>query len=281
MVHLAARPGADAERAMMAETLAKELAGKHGDDLKAFLCQQLQLCGRTQEVPALAALLGSERLCDPATLALGAIGTPEAAAALRESLPKAAGKRRQTIVNALGRLRDKASAVEIRKDAAAPDADLRSVAWYALAQSGDAASIDVLLKAAEGPASYERNLAVDACLRMALRLGEAGNAADAERICKHLIAARKDPADSHDRCAALAVLARAAGAKAVEEVLAAMGSSDARYRHPAARTAVDLARAIRKEKPQEAEKLLKKTVEVTTDGVVKQEAEFLMGKYGA
>jgi hypothetical protein len=279
VVHVASRPGADADRAVVAETLGRELAEKHSDELKAFVCRQLQLCGRAKEVPALASLLASDRLCEPAAHALAAIGGPEAAAALREALPKAAGKRRMALVNMLGRLGDKTAAAEIRKDVAAADADLKVTAWYALGEIGDAGSIDALLKAAEGAASYEKNQTVDACLRLARRLGEAGNAAEAERICRQVMAARKDPADARHQSAALATLARATGSKAVDDVLAAMGSQDARTRHGAARTAVDLARTIRKEKPRESERLLKKAVASTADRFVKQEAELLLGLY--
>jgi hypothetical protein len=97
----AARPGADDERKMVAETLARELEGEHSDELKAFLCRQLQLCGRTQEIPALARLLSSDRLCEPATQALLAIRGEAALAALRDALPGARGKRQATIRQAV------------------------------------------------------------------------------------------------------------------------------------------------------------------------------------
>lgn len=68
------RPGAQRQRKLLAETLAGQLSADHSDELKAFIVRQLQLCGRTQEVPALAKLLSSDRLCNPAAQALAAIG---------------------------------------------------------------------------------------------------------------------------------------------------------------------------------------------------------------
>jgi len=280
MVHYASRPGADAERKMLAAALAGQLAAKHSTELKAFLCRQLQFCGRSAEVPALAALLADAQLCEPATQALCAIGGPQAADALRAALPKVQGKQRMTLIGALGRFCDAAVAAEVRKSAAAEDADLRLVTWYALGNMGDAAAADLLLKAAAADAPYERSQAADACLRLARRLGELGKAADAEKVLRQLLEQRKAPTDVHDRCAALEALSRVLGVKAVADVLAALASDDLRYRHPAAVIAVDLARAIQKEHPAEAEKVLKKVLDATKEEVVRQQAELLLGKYG-
>jgi len=70
---LVGQPGAEPQRKMLAETLARELGAKHSDELKAFLCRQLQLCGRAQDVPALARLLEDKRLGEPARQAIQAI----------------------------------------------------------------------------------------------------------------------------------------------------------------------------------------------------------------
>ncbi len=97
----AARGDADGQRKMVAETLAKELDAKHSEELKAFICRQLQLCGRPEEIPALAKLLGSDRLCEPATQAMLAIGGSAGAKALQAALGGAEGKREATIRQAL------------------------------------------------------------------------------------------------------------------------------------------------------------------------------------
>jgi hypothetical protein len=279
LAHYASRPGADADRRIVAETLAKELAKDHSDELKAFVCRQLQLCGRPEEVPALATLLTSDRLCEPATQALSAIGDEKAMAALRSALPLASGARRTTLINALGRFQDKKSAAEVRKSADAKDRDERLVAWYALANMADADSADVLLKAAETDAPYERSQATDACLRLARRLSEEGDASNAEKICRALTTKRTAAEDVHVRCASLETLAGALGPKAVGDVLKALDSKDVTFRHPAARTAVDLAVAIRKDHSADADKLLNKVLDATAEEAVQQQAELLLGKY--
>jgi hypothetical protein len=97
VVMYAGRPGAEAERKMVAAALAEELQADHSDELKAFVCRQLQLCGGDAEVPALAALLESDRLCEPAAQALQAIGGDAAAKALEAAQSKATGGRKATL----------------------------------------------------------------------------------------------------------------------------------------------------------------------------------------
>jgi len=101
LVIYAARPGADDERKMVAATLAKELDGDHSDGLKAFICRQLQFCARGDEIKPLVKLLANDRLCEPATQALLAIGCEGSLAALKGALPDAEGKRQVTIRQAV------------------------------------------------------------------------------------------------------------------------------------------------------------------------------------
>jgi HEAT repeat protein len=227
----------------------------------------------------LATLLTSDRLCEPATQALSAIAGEQAVAALRSALPLAAGGRRTTLINALGRFQDKKSAAEVRKSADATDRDQRLVAWYALANMADADSAELLLKASETDVPYERSQATDACLRLARRLSEEADPSGAEKICRALLAKRTAADDVHVRCAALEALAGALGPKAVADVVKALDSKDVKFRHPAARTAVDLAVAIRKDDSQGADKLLNKVLDATEEEAVRQRAEILLGKY--
>ena len=282
LAHYASRPGAEAERKMVAQTLAKELQADHSDELKAFVCRQLQWCGRKDEASALGKLLDNDRLCEPATQALLAIGGDESTAAVRAALPGATGKRLPTIIKALGRLRDRPSGATIRKFTDHEDQDTRLMAWWALANMGDESSIDTLIKkSAATNGKYERTQAIEACLLMARRLGEANQTAGAEKLCRELLSRFESDEDVHPRCAALATLVEVTGPKAGDEVMAALSSKDARYRHPAARTAVSLARVMRQDNRIDAESLLNKVLEATTEEVVRVEAELLLGKYDA
>jgi hypothetical protein len=276
LVHYVCRQGAEKQRKLVAETLAELLDDDHSDELKAFLCRQLQLCGRDEEVPALAALLESDRLCEPATQALGAIGSDKAAAALRTALPASTGGRRTTLVNALGRLHDAASAKEIREDLDAKDEDLRVVTQYALGNMADAGAAEALLKAAGGEPGYERTQVTDACLRLARGLAADGKTADAESICRKLMKMRAADDEAHERCAVLACLGDVLGAKALDDFTAALASKNAWLRKGAARNAVDLGRAIAGDHPQEARALLKKAIESTDEEAVHADAQVIL-----
>jgi len=273
LVHYACRPGAEKDRRLVAQTLARLLATEHSDEWKAFICRQLQFCGTESEVPALAALLESERLCEPAAQALCAIGGARAAEAIRSALPKATGKRRITLLKAAGWFAESESAGEVRKDVDAEQLDRRTVAWYALGEMADSASIGALFKAAEGPASYERNQATDALLRLARGLGTQGKSAEAEKICRRLLQLRSAADEVHERCAALECLCSVLGVKAIDDIHAALQAKDVRLRHPAARIAVDLAKSIMREHPVEAQKLLKAAIEATIEEAVQVDAK--------
>ncbi len=277
IVHCASQPGREGPRKMVAGVLAAELAAEHSADLKAFLCRQLQLCGASAEVSALAPLLDDDELCEPAAQALSAIGGEQALAALRSALPESTGDRRTTLVNALGQLGDSKAAAEIRKSIAAEDAELRNVTLYALASAGDAAAAGALVRDATGQPGYARNEAFDACLRLARRLGSAGKQSESRQVLRQLADSRKLPGDRHDLCALLETLAALFGADAVPETLEALGSQNLWYRAAAARIGLDLARDLQKKSPAEARKLLTAVLEATQEEAVRQEAARLLG----
>jgi hypothetical protein len=265
-----------ADRRLVAGALAEELAADHSDELKAFLCRQLQWCGEAEDVPHLAPLLADDRLCEPATQALLAIGGEAAAKALRDALPKAEGKRRVTLLQAVGRIQDADSAAEARKDVEAEDRDLRLTALWALAKMGDGQAAEAELDAAAADPSFAQRMAFAAALLLARRLGESGKTDAAERLCRRCMEQAERREAVHERLAALDALGAVLGGKAVDDVLKALDSKDMRYRVPAARTALWLAKAIRKKDRDAADRLLKKIPEATEEGFVRQDAEWLL-----
>jgi len=267
----AGRPGDAKARKTVAEALALQLAKDHSPELKAFIIRQLQFCGRADEIGALAKFLGDKRLCEPATQAMQAIGGGETAAALRGALGSAKGKLRVTLLNAVGRLKDKPSAPAARGLLGDKDRDVRIAAMYALGNIGDAESAAALIKAAGGADSFERTQAVDACLLLARSLAAGGDRANAAKTCRAIPTER-----SYDRCAALAVLAETCRSEAIGDLNGAMDSKDAKVRHPAAVIAVKLAGTIRREHPAGVRKLLTKAIGATKDAVVVRSAEALL-----
>lgn len=234
------RPGAEAERRTYEGALIEALEAESRPELEAFLIRQLQLVGGDRAVRPLAKLLADDRLCEPATQALLRISTREAVAALRRALPSAKGRNLVTIVRALGRLRDKSSARAIIPHASSSDQALRRAAWYALANIGEASAAGILAKAAQSKGTYERVVGTESYLLLARRLAEGRGKRTCARICRELIRTRTAPRENNVVCAALGVLARALGAEATEDLVAAADHKDKRIREAALRFAEGL-----------------------------------------
>ena len=227
------RPGAEADRDKLEKALLDALAAAQNADLKVFFIEQLQLCGSDAAAGAIAALLGDERLCDPAAQALTRIGTARCAELIRGELPKAQGKRLVTVVQALGVLADKPSAKALLPYAADKDQTLRRTAWFALANIGDASATEALAAAAGSAGRYERALGTKYYLLLASRLAEGGQKDAAAKICRDLLKTRTDPAEGNVACAALYVLQKAVGDAAADDLLAALDGKNVYVREVA------------------------------------------------
>ena len=235
-----ARPGAGAERMMVCEGFRKVLAGPAPAAIKGFFLRQLRLMGCPKAIPAISEFLLNEELSEYAAQALVSIGGDEAAAALRQALPKATGKFRLTLIQDLGVIRDAQSAPELLKAAADADREVRLAALFALATIGDAKATDTLMKATEVDGLDEKSRATDAVFLLARRLGEAGKKKEAEAIYRTLWKARADPRDRHVRCAAVQGLAAVLGAAAMDDLAAAMKSDDLQIRAAAVEAAATM-----------------------------------------
>ena len=193
-------------RRQLSETLASQLGGELSTYNKAFLCQELQWAGRREAVGALGKLLTDEELCDPAAMALAAIGDG-AADELRRALPAAKGPCRLAVIDALAALADAGSANIFKEAINDPDREVRLAAGSGLARLGDAGAVDLLLKAADVEPGWERIQQTKHCMVLAEKLSAAGRKPDAARIYSRLRDTRSDPSESYIREAAEAALA--------------------------------------------------------------------------
>ncbi|OHB61958.1 MAG: hypothetical protein A2168_05915 [Planctomycetes bacterium RBG_13_50_24] len=207
-VHMC-KPEEEKARQAFAETLASQLGGNRPKSVQKYLIQQLQVAGGKEIVPALGKMLEDEELYESAAQALVAIGDG-AARQLRNALPKVDGKMKLTIIQNLGVVRDAESVDILKKALGDDDRDNRLAAGWALANTGDAGSVDLLLKAADAEETYERNTATKACLLLAERLLEAGKKEPAGKIYTHLSDTRSGPDEAYIRAAANKGLAAAA-----------------------------------------------------------------------
>lgn len=136
---------------------------------KARACQQAGECGTAEVVPALAALLGDEKLAAYARSGLENISDPSASAALRAALGTLEGARLAGVVNSLGVVRDAQAVGALQKLAADPTKGVVKEALLALGRIADASSIQTLRTALRsGPVALRPDAAAG-CLLAAER----------------------------------------------------------------------------------------------------------------
>jgi len=202
------RPDEEKARRAFARTLAMQLEGDKPKTVKKYLIQQLQVAGGKEVAVALGKMLQDQELYEPAAQALVAIGDG-AAEQLRNTLTKVKGKMKLTIIQNLGVLRDAGSVGALTKAFGDDNRETRLATGWALANIGDAGSVDLLLKSAEAKGIHERNTATKACLLLAERLLDAGRKELAVKIYTHLRDTRSGQDEAYIRAAAEKGLASA------------------------------------------------------------------------
>ena len=177
---------------------------------KDFACRALKTIGTAASVPALAALLPDKDLSHMARYALERIAAPEAAAAMRDALPKLSGALKVGAIGSLGVRRDVASVAPLTGLLGDSDKTIVCAAASSLGLIGtpDAAKAlaDFAKKAPEGA----KLAAADACLACAERLLADGKKAEAVALFKSL---NGEDQPKHVRMAATRGLLLAAGKK--------------------------------------------------------------------
>jgi hypothetical protein len=91
------------------------------------------------------------------------------------------------------------------------DRDIRLAAGWGLARIGEAGAVDLVLKAADVDAGYERIKATSSALLLAEKLLAAGKKTDAAKIYKHLKSTRSDASEAYVKEVASEGLVKAGG----------------------------------------------------------------------
>lgn len=151
------------------------LQGDATDDAKRYICRELEWAGTARCVPAVAALLYNETLCNFAAWTLTGIQAPEAAAALRVALPDLPNALKHEAAGALGRKRDPEAVPVLvgllAGNLAEGDEAIAIAAARALGEIGDPEAGTLLLVSRDSTASEAlREVLGDAALRCAERM---------------------------------------------------------------------------------------------------------------
>lgn len=237
LTNYAARPGADQERAMVANVLARALTQASDKEVKFFFINQLQFVAGDESVSALAKYLNDDRLCDGASGALMVIGTETAAKAVLKALPSTSSKNLPMIVHALGQLQCQAAAGRLAPYATSQDTTLRRVAIQSLGNIGDTSSIQILKKASQVDDVYEKAIATAAYLLLADRLNQQGDSEACIEICSQVLEAGDAAYGTHVQCSALSILAAAKGDAVTEDLFAALDKDNFQLQSAALRLA--------------------------------------------
>jgi len=230
-----ARPDGAADQAMFTQAMIAGLNAQKSPEVRKFIIAQLQIGGDRKAAPALAGCLLDAELSESAALAMQTLGGPEAGDLFRKALPKAQGNQRLTIIRALGAMRVKEAAGDIRPLLSDGEADIRTTASYALANMGDVSVMDALLKLASGGERYEQAAHIRACLLLSKRLAEGGkNGAESAGILETLWKSETTVTTRQARIEALHGIAGAKGGEAIPLLIQALKDADYQVRAAAA-----------------------------------------------
>lgn len=186
---------------------------------KQFVCEQLSIIGSKEAVPILTKMLSDEKSYDIAFFALQRIPDPAVDLALRDSLPKSEHKVKIGVINSLGERQDVYAVVQLEKLAYDEDLQIALSAATALGKIADSGAREALKKARSKTTGEVHARVLDAYLRCADNLLDAGNTSQAASIYRDLY-------DSEElvqtRAAALRGLVRADEKGAPDIILSAL-----------------------------------------------------------
>ena len=224
--------GREQLRPAVCEGLLAALARCKDDANRAFLVSQLQLCATADNAATLAAYIDDPYLGDPVLRALISIPDSEAtllSLARRSDLSDA---QRAALAYAFGEKRTAAAEPILLGWIDGADDATRAALYPALASCGTAASAKAL-EAAARAVDYgcDETAATDSYLRLLDRMVDEGAARDAVKAAKRLLKCER----ANVRGAALEVIVRAEGTRAMPYVLAALEKGDIQYRNAALR----------------------------------------------
>jgi HEAT repeat protein len=160
---------------------------------KADACRELAHLGTKQAVPALAALLGDEKLSHMARYALEPNPDASADAALRDAMGQLKGRLLTGVIGSLGVRRDAKAVAAMARLLTDPDADVAQAAARALGKIGTPEAAKALDGALAGVSAANQVAFCEGLFRCAEALAADGKAADSLAIYDRLRGLPKAP----------------------------------------------------------------------------------------
>jgi len=223
-VYAAGDRARESARRAFVRAVLRSLEREKSTEVRSFLLSLLQVAGKNEVIKPLRRFLTRGELCGPACRVFQAVGSPEAEKALIKGLAVTRGKNRVAVVQALGEMGSRRAVKKLLPLARSDDPDLRRVALFALARSGDPAAGKALSAVPLAAPAYERARAPSLYLLYARRLAENGYRAQALGICRRLLRSYTAPGESHVASNALSLILEAWGEKAFDYLLQAVDS---------------------------------------------------------
>ncbi len=224
--------GKEDARQLVENGLLAALGVQTDAEVSTFLLNQLNLVGSDKAVNAIKKYLENEKLTEPVTQTLVAIGSETAAMALFENFPKVSDKGKVTLTKALGELRCEKALRPLTLAAESENQNLRKVALAALANIGNTESYKLLQKAAgDVDFKYEPTHAAEAFLVYADRLAENGETKLSRKALKAIMKANQSDDRLHNNAAALSVYARRFGYEAMPLLLKVVDNNNKEFRY--------------------------------------------------
>ncbi|HUT93741.1 MAG TPA: HEAT repeat domain-containing protein [Thermoguttaceae bacterium] len=140
------------------------LESEAGPKEKADACRELAVVGTKEAVPALAALLGDEKLSHMARYGLETIPDPAVDDALRGALGKLEGRPLVGAIASIGVRRDAKAAAPLAKLLRHSDADVAGAAARALGRIATPEAVEAVKEALEKAPEELRPAVADGCL---------------------------------------------------------------------------------------------------------------------
>jgi HEAT repeat protein len=197
------RPANQRHRATLVDAISTRLPGPQSKTIRASLVRTLQTFADRSALPALTRLLDDPDLCDPAAMAMAAIGEG-AAEHLGKALASATGRSRLAIIQALGTLKDASATQALLRICGdgASDSDTRLTALWALARSASPEATELMLATVVRSEDWPKTQATKAALLLAENLAAAGNKDQATKLYQHIRDTHDAPGFGHIREAA-------------------------------------------------------------------------------